>query len=591
MAKQKRGQTPHIQTTDESPLVEETSTVEEPVDVVEQPEDDVSVMVDEPVELTDGEEEEILTPDVEDETPTELVEEPVAPEETTELDEEDEEPTELVEDEEAIADLEEPVATESVNTEEELPFELTKVKDILKEAGVLSVSLLANIPKLYLAQWARDNLKLFKDCKWNLQVINGVLKSYQSDLKNIEDITIEDTLNAILDSKPVPKFRSALINSHTRYENIIASNKLQDLTLDEISGMLLGVIRPDIKIYLDEDKLFKSSIGKNIVELVKTKIKATRPALRDVLDWTDADLRVYVAEGVEPKRHKGVLINSVKRNNMLPQNWTVSDINLWLEDMIDTPVDFPEEYLLARAIRLHKLHYSYGRNSVKRYVRTGLKLKPNSMGVYSDDRFRAASDPRTWSIPELISFLQGYFKMPEDKVPAVYQAIRERFAIDEGHSEEFIKDKLISLNTVEVPMPTRIMKDTLEEFVKTIESADAHGPEVVGRVHAQLQKVIQNTLALPTAEFYTAWGEILRVALANRDSAFSEYRAFTFVEHANVSAANANMYNLALTAIINTCDPITRPNNTRCVNVEGITGGMIIGRAQAEENLTNFYKL
>ena len=194
MAKQKRGQTPQIQTIDESPLVEETSPVEEPADVVEQPEDDVSVMVDEPVELTDGEEEEILAPDVEEEVPTETVEEPIAPVEDEVHTELVEEPVESVEEEEVPADLEAPVVTVvPADVEEELPFELTKVKDILKEAGVLSVSLLTNIPKLYLAQWARDNLKLFKDCKWNLQVINGLLKSYQSDLKNIEDITIEDT--------------------------------------------------------------------------------------------------------------------------------------------------------------------------------------------------------------------------------------------------------------------------------------------------------------------------------------------------------------------------------------------------------------
>lgn len=592
MAKQKRGNTPVTTVADGVPSISEDVTTDENevVDVTDEVDTTESELTEESVtdkELTEDPVADETTSD--EEAPavdvTDVVTEATDDVDTTEVVDDIEDVVDATPDDEAVVD------TESAHGLDSDCPNVCKLKDMLSQNLTLPINFLCSFPPMDLAVWTRDNIELFATCPWNLLAICDILRQTRGELKDNDDITVEDTLNAIIDGTPVPMFRSALVHSRARYKEAVDLDQIQDLTLDELSGIYLGVILPELELYLDDDRMFKTTLGANIIELIKTKIKAKRPALKDIFDWVDEDLYVYVEDGTEPRRYNGVLVRSLRRMKAHPRNWTVSDINLWIEDQIPTPQSTTDEFLLARAIQLHGLHYSYTKNSVKRYIRTGFKLKPNSMGVYAADRFRDASDARTWSIAELVSYLQGHIRLPEERTAEVYNALRERFEIDAGHSDAYVKDTLISLNNVEVSMSTKHVQDTIAEFVKTINQADALGHEETGRVHSQMVKMLQNVLVLPTQEFFPAWGEILRVALEHRAGAFSEYKAFTFVEHTNVSAAVLQMYNLTLTAIINTCDPVTRQANTRCVNVDGMTTGMLIGRAQAQENLTNFYKL
>lgn len=570
-----RGNTEIVQPVDESAFVEEDVLAEEIAEeVVEEPavtveEQDTTEAVEEVVEQPDAVVEEPIEEVVEQ--PDAVVEEAVTPTVS----------------EPAVEEVEEPVKVIIVGGLPGAQFDV--INDILANGGITIKS------KHFNPLSNKERAEVIEYCLKNdiaeyltEDVRRSLLVRYNLD----EDVTNLDLCNKILRDKDIPAFGTILVNSRKRRKDLIDKGQYNKFSYDELAAMLLNKVNIGAELYIDEDKLFKTAVGKELFMAVRNAIYARRPRLKDVFDWHEPSLIRYLESGNEPKRVNGSLIMSQLRDNTRVMDWSINDINLWIEGHIELPEGVTEDEAMSRATTVHSLPYSMSKDSVRRYLRTGVKPKPNSMGVYKENRFRDASDPRTWSIAELISFLQGWLSGSKSLNEAdIYMAIRERFEISADLSDDYIKQHLITLNDVEVPMSNILLKDALDNFVTTISRNKTLTPADAATAHARLYGALQRVLTADESEFFALWGEVLRTAQEHRNTTFNEYNVYTYVEHTNISKDALSVYNFLINAIINTCDPLTRQENKKCVNLEGITQNLTVGRERATNNLVNFYKL
>lgn len=272
----------------------------------------------------------------------------------------------------------------------------------------------------------------------------------------------------------------------------------------------------------------------------------------------------------------------MKRINKVPEKWTEGELQLWAQDKVQA----------TRGISGGAI----AKEAAKRFgLEEGLNVAAIKERVKDMDIPAAESEPQEApeSAPEETQEQNVGEDVPveEERPEEPPEATAEPAAIPEVVTREVPEPQPAA--PVEKPqeqgnksVSRSIFDDQLQRYLKGMRPGSPIGARDGAKLQQVLYRTIQLTLNQEGSDFAGFYGDLLKTVKEHRDGAFHERYAFRFMDHVQLTPVERRNFERLLHLMITTCDPTTRKQALKQVDMTAAISGL---SQDVQQKLQEYY--
>lgn len=236
-----------------------------------------------------------------------------------------------------------------------------------------------------------------------------------------------------------------------------------------------------------------------------------REELRNVLpdvalrSWPTSALILFKKTGAWPSKTKrGNLFEDIRRTSIV-RDWTVSEVEDWIDGEIKTPDNLDDEQIFDEIYRRWKLPNNWTHEDAIANIRSNGVVVPavTKDGVLINDRIRSIAPVSQWAYADLRAALSGDIEATASKEELVSQ-LRKRLGLSETFSAEILLEDIKDSPT-EATMDNVLLKAKLDEYRTAMSKGQYLTEQSAADAQYMLYQTIRSVMQRPATDFAEGW--------------------------------------------------------------------------------------